>query len=74
MSYGNSAGGGMEIASVAGKKRESRRSWAAKGLAAPVPMHQPAPVNWGQNSIASAYVRWDFTKIGKEEPSSKRRD
>jgi hypothetical protein len=66
----------MEVASVAGKKRErkSRRSWVAKGFTAPVPMHQQAPVNRSQNSIASAYVRWDFTKIGKEDPSSKRRD
>src|SRR5271170_3272520 len=38
------------------------------------PMHQPAPVTWSQNSTASAYVRWDLAKIGKERPSGKGRD
>jgi hypothetical protein len=37
-------------------------------------MHQSAPVDWSQNSGASAYVGWDDAKIGKDRSSSKRRD
>jgi hypothetical protein len=37
-------------------------------------MHQSAPVDWSQNSAASAYVGWDKPKIGKDRSSSKRRD
>ena len=59
----NRASGGVGMQRGRQGEREVRRSWVAKGLGAPDPMHQPAPVNWSQNSITSAYVRWDFRKI-----------
>ena len=70
----NQASGGVGIATRPARREEVVGLGLLRALGAPVPMHQPAPVNWSQNSIASAYVRWDFTKIGKERPSSKRRD
>ena len=54
------------------EKKKCRRSWVARSFGAPVPMHQPAPIHWSQNPIASAYVRWDGVKIGKQSASGKR--
>ena len=70
----NQASGGVGIATRPARREEVVGLGLLRALGAPVPMHQPAPVNWSQNSIASAYVRWDFTKIGKKGPSSKGRD
>jgi hypothetical protein len=37
---------------------EGRRTLGLRGaLGLGVPMHQPAPIHWSQNPIASAYVR-----------------
>src|SRR6476661_4117911 len=73
MSYGNWAGSGWETRrSRLEEKKKCRRSWVARSFGAPVPMHQPAPVHWSQNPIASAYVRWDGVKIGKQSASGKR--
>ncbi len=72
MGIGPAAGLGRKDAGV--KRKRKSQVLGREGFGALVPMHQPAPIHWSQNSIASAYVRWDMAKIGKDCTLRKCRD
>ena len=65
---------GQRSSEVAGSlARKGRRSWAARAWG-PVPDALSGSIPGARNSIASAYVRWDGAKIGKDCTSGKCRD
>ena len=81
MSYGNRADRGWGIATQSTERREEkcagrgqREPWAVKSFGLRSRCHQPAPIHWSHNPIASAYVRWDMPNIRKQSVSGKRRN
>jgi hypothetical protein len=52
----------IQVNTAGGKKRGSNVGLGLREVWA----HQPAPIHWSQNPIASAYVRGDVAKIRKQ--------